>query len=343
MKQLATALSAAVLAATIQCAQAEEVVFACWGGNSQKNFETMILPEFAKRNNATVRYVPGASTYFISQLQAQRNAPEIDVACMDDGPQSVARELGVLGNITPETVPALKDVNADAIGKDGSGVGYGLLAMGIVYNEDALRKANVAPPQSWNDLADPRFKGRIALGTIANTPGLFTLVMLAKANGGGADNIEPGFSKMKDVVKNVYVFAKGTDMAQYFQQGEAWMAVWTNSEAARFAKASGLPLKFVYPTEGAPIVMPMLALVKNGPNPKLGAKLIDFLMSETAQRKFADMSRLGPVNTKVTLTAEQSEGMIYGDAVKKLTRLDWSVLNAHRSAWTDRWNREIER
>jgi putative spermidine/putrescine transport system substrate-binding protein len=167
--------------------------------------------------------------------------------------------------------------------------------------------------------------------------------MLAEANGGGVENIEPGFTKMKDVVKNVYVFAKGTDMAQYFQQGEAWVTVWTNSEAARFVKSSGLPLKFVYPMEGAPIVMPMLALVKNGPNPKLGTKLIDFLMGETAQRQFAEMSRLGPVNTKVVLTPEQSEGMIYGDVVKKLTRLDWSVMNAKRPAWTDRWNREIER
>ncbi len=344
MKRIAGAgLVSLLVATTTLPAKAAEVVFACWGGNSQKNFETVILPPFLKENNATVRYIPGGSTYFVSQLQAQRNAPEFDVACMDDGPQSVARELGVLAPITPETVPALKDVNADAIGKENSGVGYGLLAMGIVYNEEALKKANVAPPQSWNDLADPRFKGRIAMGTIANTPGLFTLVMLANANGGGVDNIEPGFAKMKEVAKNVYVFAKGTDMAQYFQQGEAWVTVWTNSESARFAKSSGLPLKFVYPAEGAPIVMPMLALVKNGPNPKLGAKLIDFLMSETAQRQFADMSRLGPVNTKVSLTPEQSEGMIYGDAVKKLKRLDWSVMNAQRPAWTDRWNREIER
>lgn len=343
MKRFLAAALAAAFACTASGADAEEVTFACWGGNSQKNFEQMILPPFMKQNNATVRYIPGASTYFVSQLQAQRNAPEIDVACMDDGPQSVARELGLLAPITTQNVPALKDVNPDALGKDDSGVGYGLLAMGLVYNEEALKKANVAPPTSWNDLADPRFKGRIAMGSIANTPGLFALVMLAMANGGGVDNIDPGFAKMKEVVKNVYVFAKGTDMAQYFQQGEAWLTVWTNSEAARFVKSSGLPLKFVYPSEGSPIVMPMLALVKNGPNPKLGAKLIDYLMGETAQRQFADMSRLGPVNSKVTLTPDQADGMIYGDAVKKLKRLDWSVINAHRPEWTERWNREIER
>ncbi len=103
MKRWTMTVAAAALAAFgTGTAQAEEVVFACWGGASQQNFQTSILPEFEKKYDVTVRYVPGGSTYFVSQLQAQKGSPEIDVACMDDGPQSVARDLGLLEPLTAE-------------------------------------------------------------------------------------------------------------------------------------------------------------------------------------------------------------------------------------------------
>ncbi|TWG91789.1 putative spermidine/putrescine transport system substrate-binding protein [Mesorhizobium sp. J18] len=323
---------------------AGEVVFGCWGGASQARFQEKMLPPFEKANNVKVRYVPGVSTYFTSQMQAQRNAPELDVVCQDDGPQSVARELGLLAPIDETTVPNLKNVVPAALGVDNIGVGYGMLAMGIVYSPEALEKAGVEPPKSWNDLADPRFKGRIVMSSIDATPGLFALLMLAKANGGDVNNITPGFEKMKEVSENVIEFTKGADFSQYFQQGEAWVTVWTNSEMARFVNSTGFKLNFVYPTEGAPIVMPMLNLVKNGPNPEMGQKLIDYLMSDEMQTFFARESRIGPSNKNVVLPADVAEGLTYGDeAISKLDKPDWSVINANRAAWTERWNREIER
>ena len=324
-------------------AQAEDVVFACWGGASQANFQDVVLPPFEEKYGVNVQYVPGGSTYFVSQLQAQKGSPEYDVVCMDDGPQSVARDLGLLEPLSAGKIPELANAVPASVGKENSGVGYGLLAMGIVYNPDALAEAGVAPPESWNDLADPRFKGHIVMGSIDNTPGLFTLAMLARANGGSVDNIEPGFAKMKEVAANVSNFVQGTDMTPYFQQGEAWVSVWTNSEMNRFVKASGFPLKFVYPKEGAPVVMPMLNLVKGGPNSEMGAKLIDFLISPEAQKQFATISKLGPVNTKVELSAEDAKDVIYKDAVNSLIALDWSTINKKRAEWTRRWSEEIER
>ena len=53
---------------------------------------------------------------------------------------------------------------------------------------------------------------------------------------------------------------------------------------------------------------------------------------------------IGPVNAKVKLPPELAEGITYGDAaISKLVKPDWAVINKHRAAWTDRWNREIER
>jgi putative spermidine/putrescine transport system substrate-binding protein len=321
-----------------------DVVLACYGGTVQQTYERYIIPDFEKQTGLHVRYIPGVSTYFVSQLQAQRAKPEFDLVCMDDGPQSVAAGMGVLRPITTAEVPNYADTIPAARGAGDSGVGYGLLAMGLVYQPDALKKANIAPPKGWNDLADPRFKGLVGLPTITTTPGLFTLMMLAQSNGGSVTNIEPGFTKMKAVAKNVEEFSSASEMSKQFQQGDIAVSVWTNSETARFVKRTGFPLTFVYPTEGVPIVMPMLNLVKDSPNPKGGAALMNYLISEDVQAILVRESRVGPVNAKLKLTPEQADGLIYGETVvSKLVKPDWTAINAARSAWTDRWNREIER
>lgn len=333
----------ASLAVAAAPAQAQEVVFGCFGGAVQTNFQQNILPAFEREHKIKVRYVPGVSTYFVSQLQAQKAKPELDVVCMDDGPQSVARELGLLRGVDEKEAPNLADSIPISRGLDNVGVGYGLLAMGLVYVPEALKKAGIEPPKSWNDLADPRFKGRVAMGSITVTPGLFTLLMLAKANGGDIENIEPGFAKMKEVAKNVAYFGS-SDMTKFFQQDEAWVGVWTNSETARFVKRTGFNLQFVYPTEGTPIVMPMLSVVKDSPNPKSAVTLLNYLVGADAQAVFVRESRVGPVNGKIKLSPEDAAAVTYGEAaVASLIRPDWLAINPKRQAWTDRWNREIER
>ena len=42
---------------------------------------------------------------------------------------------------------------------EGKTVGIYAGALGIAYNSDILEKKNIAPPQCWADLEDPRFAG----------------------------------------------------------------------------------------------------------------------------------------------------------------------------------------
>ncbi|MBB5222755.1 putative spermidine/putrescine transport system substrate-binding protein [Amaricoccus macauensis] len=320
-----------------------EIVFGCFGGTVQQTYENYLIKDFESKHDIKVRYIPGVSTHFVAQLQAQAQKPEYDLVCIDNGPQGQARDLGVLRAV-PETVVNYQDTLPIARGVDDSGVGYGLLAMGLVYNEEALTKAGVAPPRTWNDLADPRFEGMVGMPGFNSTPGVFTLMMLAQNNGGSVENIDPGFEKVRDVVKNVSAFGAGGEMSKEFQQGEIAVSVWTNGETARFVRRTGFPLKFVYPEDGTPIVMPMLNLVKDSPNQSNAETWLNYLLSEDAQAIYVEQSRVGPVNAKVKLTPELADGVIYGEeTIGKLIRPDWPAINKERAAWTERWNREVER
>jgi putative spermidine/putrescine transport system substrate-binding protein len=49
------------------------------------------------------------------------------------------------------------------------------------------------------------------------------------------------------------------------------------------------------------------------------------------------------VNRKAVLPADLQRGLPYGEAVGQLLTVDWDTVNANRTAWNNRWTREIER
>lgn len=321
----------------------QQLVLACFGGHVQQDFQQVILPGFEKKYNVTVRYVPGVSTSISAQLAAEKDNPQIDVACMDDGPQSQARALGLLQPSDPAIMTNLPQTYEIARLPGGIGIGWGLLSAGLVYNPDALHKAGIAPPETWNDLASPRFKNHIVIPSITTTPGVYLLVMLARANGGSISDVNPGFAKAAIISKNAVGFDTLADPSKFFQQGEAWVGVWTNAETNAFVQKTKFPLTFVYPQDGAPAIMPTASTVKGAPHAKLADELLNYLISEPVQTAIATQLVLGPVNSTVKISDDLAKRETYGPAaVSKLVRVDWAAINPLRAGWTERWNREVE-
>lgn len=321
-----------------------QLTIACYAAGIQEYVEGDILPAFEKQYNVKVTYLPGVSTATISKLQAQKDNPQIDVACLDDGPREQAKAMGLLQASDPSKMPNLANVYKVAQMPDHIGVGWAVFGVGLVYNPDAYKKAGLEPPKSWNDLADPALKGHVIADTITSTYGLDLLLMLAKANGGGMDNLDPGFAKMKEIADNVITFNTTADLSPYFQQGEAWAGIWTNGEANGYRTKTGFPMTFVYPTEGAPALMATANVVKGAPNADLADAFLNYLVGKEAQQVVGEKIGFGPVNGEVKLSEKQAANVTYGpEAAAALVQLDWSIINAKRSEWTDRWNREIER
>ena len=77
--------------------------------------------------------------------------------------------------------------------------------------------------------------------------------------------------------------------------------------------------------------------------PPAARTLADQRLGVEIQAIHAKGAGAGPVNKKTVLTAELQKGLPYGDAVGKLLTVDWDTINANRTAWNNRWTREIER
>lgn len=312
------------------------------GGSNEQLYRQKVIPAFEKAHDVKIVYVAGNSSDTLAKLQAQKGHQQINVAVMDDGPMYQAMQLGLCAKI--DDAPVMKDLYPLArLGP--TSVGLGIVATGIGYNADAFKKLGLPAPDSWKSLEDPRLKGKLGVPPITVTYGLHTLVMLARLNGGGEKNIDPGFTAMtKQVAPNVLSWAPTPgEMDGLMQSGDVIAAVYGSGRAVALQN-TGFPLKFVYPKEGGVALQVGACALAENAQPQLSQQFIQYLLSPQVQELQAQAIGLGPVNKTVKLPPDVAARVPYGpDQIAKLTAMDWTTINQHRAEWTARWNRSVER
>ena len=322
-------------------AQQKTLTVAAYGGVWDSHLRKEVFPEFEKKHGVKVEYVAGNSTDTLAKLQAQKGNQVIDVAIMDDGVMYQAIQLGFCAKIEgmdkAELYPA-------ALFKDDKAVAVGQTGTGFMVNTKVFKDKGWAIPTSWNDLKDPKFKKQLVIPPINNTYGLYTLMMYARMNGGGEKNIEPGFKVMKaDINPNVLVYEPSPGkMTELFQSGQANIAVWGTGRVQAFAN-TGFPVDFIYPKEGAPILLASACPVAKASINPLAHEMIKLLVSAPIQTGMAKEMGNGPVNTKVDVNMPELRMAPVGERAKQIISPDWDAINAQREDWTKRWNREVER
>ena len=331
------------LAFSLQVHAAETIYVAGSGGSTEQVFKTQIIPAFEARTGAKVVYVSGNSTETLAKLQAQKGKQEISFAMIDDGPMYQAVAQGLCARVE-ETGP-IKDLYPVSRMVGGRSVGVGFIATGLAYNKEIFAKNGWKAPTSWNDLTDPKYKQKVVIPPISNGYGLLTLLMMAKLNGGGEDKIDPGFDAMiKKVAPNVLAWEPSPGkMAQMLQTGEAGLAVWGNSRTQAVAD-QGAPVEFVYPKEGAVVIMVAGCVVEGAPQAKLAQQFLQHVVSAESQAQIARAVSWGPVNRTTKLSPELASRVVFGpEKVGALIAPNYDVVNAKRAEWTNRWNRAVER
>src|ERR1700753_2626914 len=85
-----------VMAADKAAMATTPLVLACYPGAPEDFFRAEIIPRFEKQFDAKVTYLTSNSPATIAKLQAKKNDPQIDVACIDDGPLVQAKGMGLV-------------------------------------------------------------------------------------------------------------------------------------------------------------------------------------------------------------------------------------------------------
>ncbi|MDH2329194.1 ABC transporter substrate-binding protein [Cereibacter sp. SYSU M97828] len=341
MSKTTSMMLAAMACATVTApARANELFVAGYGGIYETTMAEKIVPAFEDTHGVTVQYVAGQSTATLAKIQASRGSGEIDVAIIDDGPMYQAVQYDFCVPLAEATV---YDDFYPIARFDDSALGLSIGSTGFVYNTEIFAEKGWAAPTSWKDLEDPKFKGQLAMLGASSTTGVHGLVMVARANGGGEADIEPGFAAFVERIRpNILTFAPSAPkLEELLQSREIALTVLSESRAAGLKRA-GMPVEFVTPAEGSPVLMNSTCVVKDTDQPELAQQFVQYLASAEVQKILADAG-YAPVNRTVELTEEQRASMPSEDAIAGMLTLDWPKINEQRADWLNRWNREIER
>lgn len=302
-----------------------------------------VQPGFERAHGLTLVVEEASTAEQIARLRAGRDDPRHIVMGLDDFAVGMARAEGLISRLDPKQVPNLAEVYPEYLLEDGFGVGQAANWVAVWYNVERLKKAPTSCAAFW----EPRYRGRVAVPSIRIMPGFQWLVMSAALAGGKGPaeaqyDVEPGFEQWRQLKPNLHsTYDSFYAVTSLLAQGEIWMA-FGHGRAVHPLIMKGAPIERAVVKENPFLGLNALVLVKHPTREPLGNDLVDRLLAADFQAELARLAGSGPTNARAQAPAELT-GLLPGgrDDVSRMIRLDWNYVNSHRTAWADRWDREV--
>jgi iron(III) transport system substrate-binding protein len=270
-----------------------------------REFAEDILKDFEKETGieAVVRFDSEAnkSVGLYEDLVREQASPRCDVHWNNEILATIRlQEQGVL---TPYASPAAADFAAPWKAKDQTWTAFAARVRVLAINTRLLPDKK-GWPRSLNELAEPAWKGKVALakpqfGTTAS----HTACLFAHW---GSDEAKRFLRRLKE--NDAQLLPGNKQVALAVGRGDIPLGL-TDTDDALAEIAAGNPVEMIFlehrdPRSGAvegPLLIPnTVALIKGCPNPDHGKKLIDYLLSPEVELKLARAKgKQIPLNPKV--------------------------------------------
>jgi len=178
---------------------------------------------------------------------------------------------------------------------DGHWWGVVLSSFGIVYNQDVLGYLGLDEPQTWDDLADPRYFGWVALGDPSHSGSVkVTYNAILQRYG-----FERGVATLRRVFANARYFTSSSSKVPLdVSAGDAAAGMCIDfygryqSQMIQQGKLVG----FVAPSGATLVSADPIALLRGAPNREIAVRFIRYLLTEQGQAlwNFAQGDPWGP-------------------------------------------------
>ena len=342
MKKLTALLMTLALVLSLSAAMAQEekptLTISTWAANIDTITANVFTP-FEEANNCKIVLDLGNNAARLGKVQ--ENPENYDIVYFSDlyVQKCIAADLFL--PIDQSRIEGLEDLYPFCQDpSNGYGPGYTVTGFGILYDPELFDEPLTSWAQLWSnkDVAPV-----LGLPDITMTSGPYMVEVAGKVAGVDvAENEDPAFEKIKELVETGAIFyTSSADLAAKFQQGEISVAVCQDFNASTIRADNPNLAYVIVPDEGSYLGINSVNIMKTSKNIDLAYKFISWLISYDVQYKDALDKVEAPANMKVELTAEQSDGMCYGEAVLISSAPNWTLYNERNAAWIERFNEEI--
>lgn len=253
---------------------------------------------FTKETGIDVNVLEGDSDQLIERIQREGVASPADVMMtVDAGRLWRAEEEGIFQSVESDV---LNERVPEAMHHpDGLWFGFSQRARAIFYNRENIDPSQIS---SYEDLADPKFKGEVCIRSSNNIYNQSLLASMVEHK--GADGAEEW---AQGVVDNMARDPEGgdTDQIRGVATGECDLAVANHYYYVRLLKSdddadreAARKVGIIFPNQdgrGTHVNVGGAGVAKNAPNHDNAVRFLEFLASDTAQHIFASGNNEFPV------------------------------------------------
>lgn len=301
-----------------------------------------VIPKFQSDFGCKVFQTEGVTLGQIAILRTQKASPTYSVMFMDDVGVPIAKDEDLIAPLPKDKVPNLANVIPRFLLNDGYAAAFAVSVVAPFFNPQS-----VSGIESWEQLWDPRYKGRFMLITPKQTQSIQLLVAAtALATGKNFKDaqyiVDAGWEKMAALKPNVQtIYDNNVTAVLQVSQGQADIAGPDFSKTVLPYTMKKAPVAMSAPKEGVFGGVNTVTMVKNGPNPDLAAAFVDRMLDAEVQKALAEATFAAPTIKGVTLNEATAKLVAYPEArmdEMKLMTIDWSFINPKRGALVEKYN-----
>ncbi len=300
---------------------------------SSRHYDTdeRLYSEFEEQTGITINRIEDSADVLIERIKAEGvNSPADILLTVDAGRLHRAVEAGILQPIQSDVLDGA--IAANLRDPDGRWHGFSQRARVIFYDKNEVSD----PPQTYADLADPKYRGLICARSSSNIYMISLLASIIERK--GEEAAEAWAQGLRD---NLARDPEGgdTDQLRAVASGQCDIAV---SNTYYFARALGGDVDgltgstdmfgVVFPNQGSTGTHVNISgggVAVNAPNRENAIRFLEYLASESAQQYFAEGNNEYPVVEGVPLAAALTE--LTPDEGFTADDLDLSVLGKNQA------------
>jgi iron(III) transport system substrate-binding protein len=236
-----------------------------------------IVELFQKEHGIKVEMFRSGGSAVLRRFQHEMDAGRIAADVLTTSDPAASAQLarkGVFVAFKPKGFDKLPEAAKD---KDGYYLAQRLNMMTIYLRTDKVPPQD--EPKTWNDLTDPKYKGKMVMTDPSFTSLQVSVVgMMSKERGWGF------YEKLRQ--NDVMIVQGNQQSSDMIKRGERAIAVGALDSYAAEERAAGHPIKTLYPSDGVFVIPSPTAVVKGGPNPNAAKLFAEFMLTEPVQKVF---------------------------------------------------------
>ena len=253
--------------------------------STDRVFSEPVLREYERRSAVRVNTVYDTeetkSTGLANRLIAEQTRPQADVFWSNEPVRTLM--LKSRGLLAPYRSPSAQGIPPALVDSEGYWTGFSARIRVIAYNTTFVKPEQA--PQSIFELADPRWRGQVAIADPRfGSTSFHVAALYAMA---GDEKMDDFFRRLK--ANGVRIVDGNSVVRDLVARGDVKVGL-TDTDDVNVAIEDGQLVAMVLPDAtglGVPVMPNMVSLVAGGPHPAEGRLLIDYLLSPDVERQLA--------------------------------------------------------